>query len=170
MKIAVDKNRPKREQHRMTETRLYRIWCNMKGRCYSKTNPRYKEWGGRGITMCAEWKDSFLAFYKWSVANGYSDDLTIDRIDNDKGYYPSNCRWTTLKEQANNTRRCHFVVFNGETHTLSEWAEILGINRKIISDRIIKLKWPIEQALTTPVLTRSQWRSKKGSRVYENRS
>lgn len=168
MKIAVDKNRPKHERHGMTETRLYRIWCSMKVRCYSKTNPRYKEWGGRGITMCAEWKDSFLAFYKWSVENGYNDELTIDRIDNNGNYEPSNCRWATLKEQANNTRRNHFITFNGETHTISEWSERLGIGRGVIKDRIEKLHWTPEQALSIPVLERKQWRSKKGSRVYEN--
>jgi hypothetical protein len=118
--------------------------------------------------MCAEWKDSFLAFYKWSVENGYNDELTIDRIDNNGNYEPSNCRWATLKEQANNTRRNHFITFNGETHTISEWSERLGIGRGVIKDRIEKLHWTPEQALSIPVLERKQWRSKKGSRVYEN--
>jgi len=173
MRIAVDKNQVQkgshaREQHRMTNTRLYRIWSNMKGRCCSKTHPRYKEWGGRGVEVCDEWKNSFIAFYKWSMENGYSDELTIDRVDNNGNYEPSNCRWATLKEQANNTRRSHFITLDGETHTITEWSEKLGIERGVIKDRIDKLHWTPEQALSIPVLKRKQWRNKKGSHVYEN--
>jgi hypothetical protein len=77
----------------------------MKQRCHNPKNSRYQDYGGRGITVCDEWLNSFTSFYDWSIANGYRDDLSIDRIDNDKGYSPDNCRWATVLEQNRNKRR-----------------------------------------------------------------
>lgn len=85
-------------------TRLYRIWIGMKNRCYNPNAAKYKDYGGRGITICAEWKNDFPAFRDWALSHGYTDALSIDRIDVDGNYEPSNCRWATAKEQRHNRR------------------------------------------------------------------
>ena len=138
-------------KHGKKHTRLYNIWCNMKKRCYNKNFTYYSNYGGRGIEVCDEWKNDFQAFYDWSMNNGYNDLLTIDRIDNDKGYSPENCRWVTRKVQNSNSRNCHYLEYKGETHTISEWAELVDIPMKTIHLRITRLKWSVERALTTPV-------------------
>ena len=106
--------------HKGYGTRLYRIWSSMKGRCYNKNHKYYKHYGGRGITICEEWKKDFSLFREWSYSNGYKEDMSIDRIDNDKGYFPDNCRYIYYKDQPKNRRSNHIVTINGEEMTASE--------------------------------------------------
>ena len=136
--------------HKMSNTRIHRIWRMMKHRCNCTTYDSYKHYGGRGIKVCEEWQSSFQNFYEWAVANGYSDNLTIDRKDANGNYEPSNCRWVSMTDQANNRRNNHLVTLNGCTKTLAEWAEAYGIKRDTISHRLIR-GWSIERAITTPV-------------------
>jgi len=138
------------KRHGDCYSRAYRIYEQMKGRCYRKTSQRYKDYGGRGIEICPEWlgKDGFKNFMEWSMNNGYSDDLSIDRIDNDKGYSPDNCRWTNRKTQGRNTRRNHLITIDGETKTLVEWSELSGIPYSTLIQRINKLKWSPKDAIT----------------------
>lgn len=118
--------------------RLYDIWSNMLHRCYNVKDKNYNRYGGRGITVCDEWKKGPFAFADWANKNGYKEDLTLDRIDNDGNYEPSNCRWSTRKEQANNTSFNKFIEYNGESHTISEWSDKAGIKYGILSSRIRK--------------------------------
>ena len=119
--------------HKKTNTRIYHIWENMKSRCYNQNNPRYKHYAGRGITICDEWKNDFMSFYKWAMANGYSDNLSIDRINNNGNYEPSNCRWTDKVTQANNTTRNHYLIYKNRKLTMTQWSrKAINEARKII--------------------------------------
>lgn len=133
--------------HGKTNSRLYITWNNIKNRCYRTSRKDYKNYGGRGITVCEEWRNSFQAFYEWAMANGYREDLTIDRINVNGNYEPSNCRWVDLKTQANNTRRNHYITYKGETHTIAEWSDITGISIAALVHRIER-GWSVEEMLT----------------------
>lgn len=144
-------------------TRIYSIWYSMKCRCYYEKHPCYNNYGGRGITVCDEWRYNSIAFGDWAVANGYRDDLTIDRINVNCNYEPSNCRWATRKEQADNKREYTIgetgkrngrskalIEINGESKTREEWCDFYGISRKTVEKRIYQLKWGVVKAITTP--------------------
>lgn len=144
------------KKHGLSNTRLSRIFKNMKQRCYNPNNPRYNFYGGLGIKVCDEWmdkKNGFIDFYNWAMNNGYQDDLTIDRIDVNGNYEPSNCRWITNQAQQFNKHVNHYITYNNKTQTLTEWALELGINRKALSTRLSR-GWSVERAFTTPIQLR----------------
>jgi hypothetical protein len=141
----------KNERHGGEYSRLYRIWHQMKERCYQKSCKIYKYYGGEGKIVCDEWKNSFIVFRNWAYTNGYKDNLTLERIDNNGNYEPSNCCWATRKRQANNRRTNRYITFQGETHTMAEWSDITGIPQHIIESRLNKLKWSVDDVLTTLV-------------------
>lgn len=114
--------------HKIPDSRLYSIYRNMKYRCYSKNNKRYKDYGGRGIIICKDWLIHPENFYNWAINNGYRDDLTIDRIDNDGNYEPNNCRWITPKKQANNRRTNKFINISGNKYSIKEFSEQFNIS------------------------------------------
>jgi hypothetical protein len=131
--------------------KLYGDWKGIKNRCYTPTHIRYKNYGGKGIRVCEEWKNDYLSFREWALHNGYEEGLTIDRIDVNGNYEPSNCRWITRKEQSYNKTNSHYITFNGQSKTIAEWAEITGINSHTIQARIKRLGWSVEKALSTPI-------------------
>ena len=140
------------KKHGMSNTRLYRIWSLMKERCYNSKRKEYKDYGGRGISVCKEWMDSKI-FIEWALNNGYSDELTIDRIDNNKNYCPDNCRWISKAEQMNNKRSCHYITYNGETKTITQWAKDNNLTYAQLRKRLFNLNWDFETAITTPIKT-----------------
>lgn len=150
----------------MNYTRLNNIYSLIKRRCYNLKDKNYKDYGARGITVCDEWNNKervkenhasntkgWLSFKKWALSNGYTDILTIDRIDNDKGYSPDNCRWVSIKEQNNNRRSCRIIKYNNKSQNLKQWCVELGLSYKKTEDRINKLHWPIEKAFKTSAIS-----------------
>ena len=137
--------------HGMKKTRLYEVWHGMKSRCLNERDRRYKNYGARGITICDEWRNSFESFRDWALANGYRDDLTIDRKDNDGNYCPENCCWSTSKEQSNNRRSNKLITYQGKTQTMQQWADEMGISKDLLRSRLVVGKWSVEDALTKPI-------------------
>lgn len=135
--------------HYQSKTPLYSCWRHIKQRCTKTNCDSYKNYGGRGITMCDEWLNSFENFRDWALANGYSEKLTIDRIDNNGNYEPSNCRWTTRKEQQNNRRAVRLIEYNGRTMTASQWSEYFGMPYTSFLWRI-NHGWTMERIDATP--------------------
>lgn len=139
------------------KTRLYGIWSDMHTRCYNQNFRQYKDYGGRGVTVCPEWhKDNLQGYYnfrEWAIQSGYSEDLTIDRIDNDKGYSPMNCQWTDRKTQSRNRSMNHPIVVNGVQYaTIAEACEALNREEdcKVITTRISRGYEP-DKAFSTPI-------------------
>lgn len=137
--------------HGMSKTRLYEIWCSMRKRCQNESSQSFADYGARGITVCEEW-EKFEAFAEWALANGYQEDLQIDRRDNDAGYSPENCRFVTYTENANNKRNNHFLEAFGERKTLAEWSRDprCVVNLSALYDRCKYPDWTNEEIISKP--------------------
>lgn len=127
----------------------YRIWHGMIQRCHNKNDQAYPGYGGRGITVCEEWRSSYVAFLAY-IGRRPSPSHSIDRIDNNAGYHPGNVRWATKQEQARNTRYTVFLTLNGATRSLVEWSEVTGLPYSALHNRL-RDKWPVERVLTAPL-------------------
>ena len=127
-------------KHGKRHTKIYSAWCRMKRRCSDKNIESFKYYGGRGISVCEKWKNSFSEFYDWAMANGYDDNLEIDRIDNDGNYSPENCKFSTRKEQVRNRSNTLYIIYNGKSITFIELCEKFNINYKIAHGKYRKGK------------------------------
>lgn len=141
--------------HGLSKTRIYRTYAHMKDRCFNKNDKAYKHYGGRGITICPEWlgENGFINFYNWAIENEYNDNLTIERKDVNGNYCPENCCWISFKKQMANRTNQNIIEYNGETHYLTEWANILGKNQDTLWRRIFQSGWSVDKAFKTPVNT-----------------
>lgn len=141
----------------------YQIWSSMIGRCYSPRHTSYQRYGGRGITVCERWRTSFEAFIS-DMGSRPSLKHSVDRIDTNGSYEPSNCRWATVAEQANNTRGNHRITAFGETLTLSQWSRKFGVKREAIAGRLLR-GWHAECAVSAPTHQRrayaKHWRAER---------
>lgn len=156
----MQKHRGRPVKHGQSGTKLYEVWKAMKQRTQSPQSQAFEDYGGRGIDICEEWATDFEAFYNWAMENGYQEGLSIDRKDNERGYYPDNCRWTTRKKQNRNTRKNRYITYKGYTHTISEWEEMLLLGKNVLRMRLEK-GWSIEKAIETPPIKYRKYRKKK---------
>ena len=136
--------------HRMSHTRIHNIWLTMRQRCNKPRCSTYHKYGAKGIRVCEEWDKSFEAFRDWSFSHGYTDTLTIDRIDPKGNYEPANCRWVTQKVQQNNRSNNVLLTYNGETHSLAFWSEIKGLPYRILYDRY-RRRWDVNRIFEQPI-------------------
>jgi len=139
------------ERHGQVKTKLYKVWSNMKNRCYNNKNDRYKDYGGRGIFVCDSWRNSFVAFAQ-DMGN-VPEGKTLDRIDNNGPYNKDNCKWSTAKEQARNRRTSKIIEYDGRTQSLAAWCDELKLNYIHTLGRINTCKWPIEKAFNYKTIT-----------------
>ena len=147
---AIDKIKEASTKHGMYKSKIYSVWQGMKARCDNKDNIEYKNYGERGIAVCEEWR-TFTNFLMWAKSSGYSEELSIDRIDVNKGYSPENCRWATIKEQNNNKRNT--VLIKGEplVYVLEDLGITDELDQSAIRMRVQQLGWDIDSALNTPI-------------------
>lgn len=143
--MGAPKGNKNHTKHGLGKTRLYHIWKTMRQRCFNPKNCKYYAYGKRGITICKEWND-FINFYSWAMENGYSEHLSIDRIDVNGNYEPKNCRWSSSIEQANNMRTNKIIHFNGENYTMANFCRAYNLNYKLFAQRLKRGK-SVEEAM-----------------------
>ena len=165
-------NKAHRKTHGKAHTPIYNIWYGIKQRCYYVNSVNYKNYGGRGITMCDEWKNDFMNFYTWAISNNYHKGLTIDRIDVNGNYEPKNCRWVDKFAQANNKRNNILYTYNGKTYSLKKWCRLFGISYKTCMTRYYR-GHSIEECLNLKPLNDTR-KGKNGNGAilveYENKT
>lgn len=147
--LTAETTRKRRTTHGMSASKEYKTWQMMIDRCTNPNSGKYAYYGGRGISVCARWLESFENFIA-DMGSRPSNHHSIDRIDSNGPYSPENCRWATLEEQRNNQGNNHLLTFEGKTLTIAEWAKLTGISQSIIKNRINRYQWTVERALTTP--------------------
>lgn len=137
-------------KHGLFRHPIYTVWRGMKERCLNPNFKQYNDYGGRGIKIYEFWLKDFKSFFYWAIKNGYQKGLELDRIENDKDYYPSNCRFNSHKGNNRNKRNNRYIDFNGQKKALSEWCEIYGFNVKTLSNRLDR-GWSIDESFNTPI-------------------
>lgn len=141
-------------KHELINHGLYKVWSSIQQRCYNPKHRSYKNYGGRGILMCEQWRENFYSFYQWAVANKWEQGKPIDRINNNGNYEPDNCRFVTIKENNRNKRKNINITFNGVTQCIAAWAADLNVDFKTLKYRLSNNQWSLEEALTTPKNTK----------------
>ncbi len=152
--FQVDETIRNHTTHGKSHTYMHRLWTDIRNRCNNPRNKSYPFYGGRGIKVCERWEADYSNFV--ADLGTPPPGMQIDRIDNDRDYGPDNCRWTTRAINCRNRRNNHIIEWNGQRRCIKEWSELTGISRLAISQRINKLNWPIEKALTTPAQRRKK--------------
>lgn len=137
--LNIDRTKETNLRHGMAHTRLYNIWSKMKERCYNPARKAYKNYGGKGVHVCDEWRNDFQKFYDWAINNGYKENLTIDRINSNGNYEPSNCRWVTLSENTRLKYKSDFITVGDLSLTIHDWAQRIGLSQKTLRDRYKEL-------------------------------
>lgn len=143
--------------HGMSRTPEYRAWTNIIQRCFNPNHPSFKDYGARGITVCKEWKNSFMAFFN-DMGKRPSPKLTIERVDNHKGYFSENCIWASRKKQSNNNRRNHLITINGWSLNITQWAKHVGVKAQAIHTRL-HLGWTPEKSIFCPIKPHKPYKS-----------
>lgn len=152
--LAKEWGKSRMTTHGLSDHPLLRVWDGIIQRCTNPNANGYKNYGGRGVSICNEWRNDFKMFHDWAIENGWQKGLQIDRINNDDGYYPENCRCVTRLVNTRNKRTNVNITFNGETKCITDWAKSIGISYAALKVRVFKNKWPLEVALTKPKCTR----------------
>jgi hypothetical protein len=147
--LIARKTTPNKKKKQNQRKKIYNVWRHMKNRCYNPCYKNYHRYGGRGVIVCDEWLEGFKNFYDWTMSNGYTDGLELNRINNDGIYKCDNCNWVDRKTQMNNTSKNINITYNNQTKTLTQWAESLNISVNTLHSRLKKLNWSIEKALTS---------------------